>query len=271
MEKLSDREELRDFLLRDKIANAYLLGDLDPDYFPFCEWWGTRDDEGHLESLMMLYKGLSLPAVWSVGSVRGFSTLIRKCRTALPSRFHFHLMEQHLPTVEDTYELADVREMNRMGLHRSDYKSKGRDSRVRRLGHGDTAAIMRLYEHYPDNFFEPTQLETGLYFGVDGDDGELVSIAGVHVVSQEYDVAAIGNLVTHPEARGQGLATACTGRLLDELFERVSLVALNVCRDNSPAISVYDNFGFEQNSTFWEGRGSAAEAAEQTGEARASA
>ncbi|MFB6374444.1 MAG: GNAT family N-acetyltransferase, partial [Bradymonadaceae bacterium] len=71
---------------------------------------------------------------------------------------------------------------------------------------------------------------------------------------EEYDVAAIGNLVTHPKARGQGYATACTGRLLDELFEEVSLVALNVRNDNSPAISVYTSFGFQQNSTFWEGR-----------------
>ena len=256
MEEINDREELREFLLHDKIANAYLLGDLDPDYFPWCEWWGTRDDGGELESLMLLYKGLSLPAVWTVGSTDGLSTLFQECRTSLPSRFHFHLMERHLPPIKRQYEIADLQEMQRMGLHRSDYESLGRDPRVRRLNHNDTAAIMRLYEHYPDNFFEPSQLETGLYFGIDGDDGELASIAGIHVVSEEYDVAAIGNLVTRPDVRGQGMATVCTGRLLDELFERVSLVALNVRHDNLPAISVYENFGFQENSLFWEGRGS---------------
>jgi GNAT superfamily N-acetyltransferase len=270
MEEIRDREELRTFLLRDKLANAYLLGDLDPDYFPFCEWWGARDDDGELESLMLLYKGLSLPAVWSVGSKEGFAQLLRRYRSALPNRFHFHLMGRHLPSVKQTYDLADVREMRRMGLRRSDYSSLGHDSRVRRLGHSDTAAIMRLYEHYPDNFFEPSQLETGLYFGVDGEDDELKSIAGVHVLSEAYDVAAIGNLVTHPDARGQGLATACTGRLLDELFERVSLVALNVRRDNLPAISVYENFGFDENSTFWEGRGMRA-AGDEMQETRATA
>jgi ribosomal protein S18 acetylase RimI-like enzyme len=75
------------------------------------------------------------------------------------------------------------------------------------------------------------------------------------VVSPEHDIAAIGNLVTHPDARGQGLATAATGRLLDALFERVSRVALNVREDNRPAVALYEKFGFSLQTLFWEGRG----------------
>lgn len=254
IEKLDDRRELQDFLVQDKLANAYLLGDLDPDYFPFCHWYGTRAPDGTLESILCHYTGLSLPAVLAIGSEVGVETLLTNCSSELPDRFHFHVTRPHLETLREDYELDHTRQMRRMGLHRSRHDNAQDDRHVRRLDHGDTAAIMKLYEHYPDNLFEPTQLETGYYFGVDGDDGDLLSIAGVHVVSEDYDVAAIGNLVTHPEARGQGYATACTGRLLDELFEQVSLVALNVREDNSPAISVYTSFGFQQNSTFWEGR-----------------
>ena len=87
-----------------------------------------------------------------------------------------------------------------------------------------------------------------------GEEGELLSIAGVHVISPEHDVAVIGNLITHPKARGRGLASACTGRLLDELFEDVSLVALNVQATNEHAIRLYTNFGFEPNNLFFEGR-----------------
>lgn len=255
IEELEDRDELRDFLVQDKLANAYLIGDLDPDYFPFCRWYGTRAPDGTLDSVLCHYTGLSLPAVLAVGSEVGIETLLESCRESLPSRFHFHVTQPHLETLERKFDVVGARQMRRMGLHRSNFDSPGADSkRVRRLGHRDTAAIMRLYEHYPDNFFEPSQLETGLYFGIDDGSDELLSIAGIHVVSEEYDVAAIGNLVTHPEARGRGFATACTGRLLDELFERVSTVALNVREDNAPAIGVYTSFGFGHNTTFWEGR-----------------
>ncbi len=251
---MDDRSELQEFLTRDKLANAYLLGDLDPDYFPFCDWFGTRAPDGTLESVLCHYTGLSLPSVLAIGSEVGVEALLKDCRDGILERFHFHVTRPHLETLKQQFDLHQLRKMRRMGLHRSKYDNP-RDARaVRRLDHGDTAAIMRLYEHYPDNLFEPSQLETGYYFGVDDGTGELLSIAGVHVVSEDYDVAAIGNLVTHPQARGQGYATACTGRLLDELFEEVSLVALNVREDNSPAISVYTSFGFQQNTTFWEGR-----------------
>jgi len=139
-------------------------------------------------------------------------------------------------------------------LERSNYKTRTTEHEVERLGHRDTAAIMDLYQHYPDNFFEPYQLETGLYFGVRDEELGLSSIAGIHVFNEEHDVAVIGNFVTHPDRRGQGLATACTARLLDELFGRVSFVALNVQEDNAPAIKMYGNFGFEKNNIFFEGR-----------------
>ena len=79
-------------------------------------------------------------------------------------------------------------------------------------------------------------------------------MGGIHVVSEEYDVAVIGNLVTHSDYRGQGLATIVTTRLVEELFEEVSLLALNVGRDNEPAVHLYNNLGFQSNNVFYEGR-----------------
>mgnify|MGYP000064841100 CR=1 FL=1 len=254
VESIEDRDELRAFLSPDPIGNAYLLGDLRDDYFPFCAWYGVRR-QGDLEAVLVHYDGLSLPAVRAVGDRPALDTVFLQGTGVLPQRFHFHLMNRDIGLLEHQYDVSALQSMQRMGLRREEYSSLGHDSRVRRLGHGDTAAIMALYEHYPDNLFEPSQLETGLYFGVDGSDDELLSIAGVHVVSREFDIAAIGNLVTHPDARGQGLASAATGRLLDELFERVSRVALNVREDNRSAVALYDKFGFSLETLFWEGRG----------------
>lgn len=257
-EHITDREELRSFLMKDRLANAYLLGNLDPSYFQFCKWFGLRDDDGQLQSLALLYTGLSLPAVFVTGDTARMEELLRNCRGELPNRFHFHVLEEQMTQIRGVFEPTSYQRMIRMGLERSHYKPidstpiKAID--VERLGHRDTLAIMDLYQHYPDNFFEPYQLETGLYFGVRDPDGGLTSIAGIHVISEEHDVAVIGNFVTHPHHRGKGLATACTGRLLDELFPRVSFVALNVQEDNFPAIRMYSNFGFEKNNFFYEGR-----------------
>lgn len=255
VEQLRDREELRDFLMRDRLASAYLLGNLDPAYFQWCKAYGARDDDGVLESLVLLYTGLSLPAVFTVGDERHFGELLESIRAELPERFHFHVQEKQLAALRGVYQPAALKRMWRMGLERQSHiKQELKDPpRVERLGHRDTAAIMELYQHYPDNLFEAYQLETGFYFGVRDPEIGLASIAGIHVFSEEHDVAVIGNFVTHPDRRGEGMASACTARLLDELFERVSFVALNVQADNEAAIHMYGKFGFEKNNIFYEG------------------
>ncbi len=254
VEELTDRDELRDFLRRDRLANAYLLGNLDPAYFQFCNWYGARDDDGGLRNLMLVYRGLSLPVVFMSGNGEGLEEFLEASRDVVPDRFHFHVLEEQMPALQAVYPTQGASAMLRMGLKRQDFDApSATDDRVERLGHRDTAAIMELYEHYPDNFFEAYQLETGLYFGI-RDDERLVSMGGVHVLSEEHDIAVIGNLVTHSQYRGEGLATAVTARLVDELFERVSLLALNVGRNNTPAVQLYENFGFESNNVFFEGR-----------------
>jgi predicted GNAT family acetyltransferase len=142
--------------------------------------------------------------------------------------------------------------MVRMGLTKANYRAMPASGEVVELSHRDTGDIMKLYHHYPDNFFEPALLDTGLYFGVPGDDG-LRSVAGIHLLSQKYDVAAIGNIVTHADFRGKGYATRCVGTLLDALFKRVSHVTLNVEVDNEAAIACYQKFGFTEHHPFLEG------------------
>lgn len=254
VEKLVDREELRSFLMSDPLANAYLLGNLDPAYFQFCEWFGSRDEEGKLRNLLLVYRGLSIPVVFSSGNGEGLGSFLDESRAILPKRFHFHVLEEQMGALKATYSPEGATRMIRMGQDRALYKATTIDERVERLGHRDTGAIMELYSHYPDHFFEPYQLETGLYFGIRDEEEALMSIAGVHVVSETHDVAVIGNLVTHSSHRGKGLATLCTARLIAELFERVSLLALNVGEENTVAIKLYENLGFRANNVFYEGR-----------------
>jgi GNAT superfamily N-acetyltransferase len=255
VEELDDPREIRRFLLRDRGAHAYLLGYLEPAYFQWCRWYGARRSSGEIGSLVCLYLGLSIPIVFIVGASEDFEPFLRRCGDLLPRPFHFHVLDHQMDAVERVFSLGDYKRMLRLGLERDTYVGFGVDTRTERLGHRDTASIMALYEHYPDHFFEPHQLESGLYFGVRDEESEhLISIAGIHVVSDELDVAVIGNILTHPDFRGRGLGRACVSRLLDDVFDRVSYVALNVQSDNAPAIHIFERFGFQENNVFFEGR-----------------
>ena len=114
---------------------------------------------------------------------------------------------------------------------------------------------MALFEFYPDNFFEPYQLSTGHYYGIfqegEGSPGPLVCVAGVHVVSREDRLAALGNIVTHPDLRGRGLSTRATSHLCRALgAEGIELLALNVERRNGSALRVYEKLGFRAHCTY---------------------
>ncbi len=94
-------------------------------------------------------------------------------------------------------------------------------------------------------------LETRQYFGLRVN-GRLVSVAGVHVYSEQYRVAAIGNVVTHPAHRNKGYGTLVTARLCQSLLETVEHIGLNVKADNAPAMACYRRLGFEIVAPFSE-------------------
>ena len=76
----------------------------------------------------------------------------------------------------------------------------------------------------------------------------------MHAVSPQGKLAVLGNIVTHPDHRGQGLSTACTARLCTRLFdEGIEMLALNVRRQNRSAVRVYEKLGFRYHDTYLEG------------------
>lgn len=94
-------------------------------------------------------------------------------------------------------------------------------------------------------------LKTNQYFGIHGPRG-LVSVAGIHVYSPTYRVAALGNITTHPDFRRQGLGKAVTAKLCLSLLETVKHVGLNVQVDNEEAIRCYRRLGFEVIGSYGE-------------------
>lgn len=258
-----DDPELIEFLRRDPIADAYMLGDLDQPYAEHGRWFGLTTRAGKLKAVLLLYNGLSMPAVLTRGEALNVEALIAATQTELPWRFYANIKTQHEAPLRVFYDLHEPKRMLRMGLAKPDYKPVSSTTDVVPVTHRDTGAIMALYTHYPDNWFDPSLLDTGLYCGI-RKDGALISVAGLHVHSKKHNVAAIGNIVTHPEHRGQGLASRSVRWLLDALFEQVDHVALNVGVENAAAIACYRKFGFTGWHEFLEGWATARTAAPGT-------
>jgi predicted GNAT family acetyltransferase len=95
-------------------------------------------------------------------------------------------------------------------------------------------------------------LETQRYVGI-RDGADLVCVAGVHVWSQEWRVAALGNVATLPEARGRGLATTACAHLCSMLLgDGIDTISLNVRADNAAAIAAYEKLGFAHAADYVE-------------------
>lgn len=253
--RVTNKETLHGLLISDRVAAAYLLGDLDDNYFSFCRWWGAYTSDDVLESIVLLYTGLRLPAVLTFGDATGVEDILDEpsVRAELPSQFYAHVMNDHLAALQNHYDLGELRSMVRMGLSKSNFVHPEDDlSEIIDVGHEHTASLISLYRYYPDSFFEPYQLESGFYFGFQHA-GELVSVAGTHIFSEDYDIAAIGNIVTHPDYRSRGHSRRCTTRLLESLFSKVTTAALNVERENAAAQRVYRRLGFSDHVRYLEG------------------
>ena len=255
--RVTDATALRRIIAVDPLAGAYMLGDLDPLYAPFCSWYVSADASGHDDAVLMVYTGLSAPAVLTLGAADGQAVILATFVDELPERAHAHLGLDDRDVFLRHYAMDTERPMVRMGVRAGDLVTdpawEHLAEPVVALGHRDTGDIMALSRHYPDSFFEPSQLSSGFYLGVRVA-GELVSMAGVHIVSATDRLAVIGNVVTHPDHRGRGFSTACTGVLCRRLAAAGhDIIALNVERDNRSAVRVYEKLGFRVHHSFIQG------------------
>jgi ribosomal protein S18 acetylase RimI-like enzyme len=251
---LHAKDDVERFCRRNPYLHIYSIGDLDDFFWPHTSWYALRD-RGGLQQLVLLYAGCTMPTVLAyaeqpIGPMRD---LLQTLLPFLPRRFYAHLTEGVADVLANDYHLQSHGLFHKMGLTDPSRLAALAGTEAVALSTADTADLQALYEaSYPSHWFVPRMLETGCYFGIRRGSA-LVSVAGVHVYSQRYKVAALGNITTRPDHRGQGLATAVTARLCQELLRAgIEWVGLNVKASNDSAVACYEKVGFERFADYGE-------------------
>jgi GNAT superfamily N-acetyltransferase len=207
----------------------------------------------------MSFNGLMTPALFVMGEKDGVRTLLT--RTLRLPQVHLTLQPAHRGVVESVYATSEVRQMFRMHVDRQSFMPSS--IQAVRLHSSNLSDLNALYAWGGPGFFAAYQLEQGIYYGALAD-GKLIAAAGTHVVAPEYGIAAVGNVYTHPEYRGRGLAKACTSAVTAALLDMGCLsVVLNVRQDNAPALQAYQRLGYAVHCPYIEARGQRRSAAGQ--------
>lgn len=248
-----DKDRLHSHFEKDPYLFGYNLGDLDDFYFPHCQWMVAYLERAHIQEALLVYTGLDVPSVIAFGVGDLFDDLMREAVSLLPDRFFGHYQMRSRDILRTIYTEKPLGHFHKMALRTFSPAESGTDRRIIRLDQSHEAQLKAFYQvAYPENYFTPKMLETGKYVGW-LEDGRILSVAGVHVYSQRYNIAVLGNIATDPGARGRGLATAVTSRLVHELVNEGLRVGLNVREDNAAAISCYLTLGFEKVHEYEEG------------------
>jgi RimJ/RimL family protein N-acetyltransferase len=250
--QLQDRQEIEAFLRQDVYLHLYSLGDLDDFFFPHTRWLGGYD-QGELRALALVYEAFQPPILLGLAAQKGepfLRSLLITLIPELPDQVYAHLSPGLAPLFENRFRLQYHGRHLKLALTSPGRLSAIEPVGVRQLKINDAAELTRLYdEHYPEHSFDPALLETGFFYGIRRS-GKLVCAAGVHVISRAYRVAAIGNVITHPAYRGQGLAKQATALLCRQLLGVVEAVGLNVKASNTPALRLYEQLGFSPHAAY---------------------
>lgn len=240
MPRATDKDAIRAILRRDPGWCVYALGDLSPEMFPKTQWF-TPD-----LSMVLKDYGTSILFAMGAGSVH-------EALDAVTWPVHLQVRNDALETIAQHARVEETREMWRMIW--TGERALQKDDRAIRLGEADVQALRKLYAdgeasgEAPD-FFYPGMVSRGVFFGI-YEQGQLVAAAGTHLVSRDEGAAAIGNIYTRRDRRGQGLGRVTTTAVMRELAS-LETVGLNVRADNGAALSLYESLGFERHCPFFE-------------------
>lgn len=257
LETLTDERVILAFLQHDRIYAAYAVGDLEPALFADTTWYGAIET-GPIEALALVYHGLTPPILFLMGVPEGVACLLAQAN--LPTQVFVTCRSRHLPVVQAQYAWTDVRPMLRMRVRPADFHPSEFEGSVVRLTAADIRELQALYGQGGDfapDAFDPRRLEDGIFYGLFETEPHasrrLVAAAGTHLLARAYGIGAVGNVYTHPAARGLGYASAVTSAVTADLLAADLDVVLNVQENNDHALRIYQRLGYQIHCRFFEG------------------
>lgn len=255
---LEAREEILALLQQDRIWGGYGLADLEPPLFAECQWLVCG------EAMVLRFGGFVPPVLQPMGRA-GEAEPIYAAMAAGP--VFAMVRPEDRQSFDRWFAWQSCQEMHRMYLPVATILPETKAvqvGRLRRLGEEDDAAVQRLLAKGEVLAYHASQLRGGVFYGVVAEEewagselmaGELLAVAGTHVCEARQSVADVGNVFTHPNYRGRGLAEACTRAVCAELLLRgLQTIFLNVAVENGVARRIYERLGFRSYGNFFMGR-----------------
>lgn len=252
-EVIIDRSELETYLVNQAQVNFYHLGDLDDTYWPNTTWYAIKAS-GEIKAVILFYQGMEPPILLAIDNHNQSEmiALANDIFPTLPNKFYAHISPNLVNTFQDNFQLEHHGEHHKMNLTQPQAFGGIDTSKAALALQSDGQEIKQLFDHsYPGHWFQERMLDTGKYWCL-REQNRIVSVAGVHVFSEQYRVAALGNIVTHPDKRGKGFGAIVTAALCKNLIPITDTIGLNVKVDNSSAIAVYKKLGFEVVANYHE-------------------
>ena len=251
LERCQDKTELNLFLSASAELQLYGLGDLDPFFWPFTRYYVKRENSV-IVAVVIVYQTTDLPIVMALGdNIPALISLLSELLPTLGERIYCHLSFGCEATVLAEFNCTYSEHQGRMILKQPRNTVVENECLIE-MGPNDAERLKDFFQlSYPSNWFDPAMLNCHPFIGY-VHNHQLVSVAGIHVFSPEYKVAALGNITTHPDFRGQGFASLCTAALNQQLMSQVELIGLNVHMKNTAAIRSYEKVGFELTHRFAE-------------------
>lgn len=241
-----DRALLHQFLNRDRLFAAYAIADTDDTEFPRTRW-GVATEDGDPVAVVLEYRGISPQPLFVMGDPDGVASILRDViRTHVA---YLAAKPEVVPAVRERYRVEPAAEMVRMSVDRASFRPVVGDAV--RLDQGDTRHLNRLYELGLTSWLPSEAVAAGIYYGVRRGT-RLIAAAGTHVISRQFGIAAVGNVYTNREYRGQGLGKVVTSAVTADLLRDVDEVVLNVRADNPPALALYRALGYVEHTHFEE-------------------
>lgn len=209
-------------------------------------------DGYEIKEIVMLNINYNIPVLLaaSFDNEKYSIELIRRVKKFLPPKFYTHIDRATLEAVFQQDNISELEEYMNMGLCDYDVLDKKSNNDAIRLGFKDMSAIKELISiSYPEAWLDDDLVKINENFGVYVDE-KLISFSGIHAYSEQYQVAAIAHVTTHPEYRKRGYAEKVAASLSRSLKERIKFIGLNVRINNLQAINCYKKLGFDEFGRF---------------------